>query len=99
MVRMNPDELLQSKREEILRLARRHGARKVSIFDSVARHEARDDSDIDFLIELEPGRNLLDHSALWRELESLLGRKVDLVEPQALHWYIRDRILQEARPL
>jgi predicted nucleotidyltransferase len=93
------NDLLESKREEILQIAARHGAHNVRVFGSVARGEAQPESDVDFLVELEPGRSLLDHVALLQDLEILLGRKVDLVEPQALHWYIRDRILQEAIPL
>ncbi|HYO48725.1 MAG TPA: nucleotidyltransferase family protein [Chloroflexia bacterium] len=96
---MGISELLEAKREEILEIAARHGAYNVRIFGSVARGEATPESDLDFLVELEPGRSLLDHVALLQDLESLLGRKVDLVEPEALHWYIRDRILQEAIPL
>lgn len=96
---MGISELLESKRDEILEIAARHGAHNVRIFGSVARGEATPESDLDFLVELEPGRSLLDHVALLQDLESLLGRKVDLVEPEALHWYIRDRILQEAIPL
>ena len=96
---MGISELLEAKREEILEIAARHGARNVRVFGSVARGEATPESDLDFLVELEPGRSLLDHVALLQDLESLLGRKVDLVEPEALHWYIRDRILQEAIPL
>lgn len=96
---MGISELLESKRDEILEIAARHGAHNVRIFGSVARGEATPESDLDFLVELEPGRSLLDHVALLQDLESLLGREVDLVEPEALHWYIRDRILQEAIPL
>ncbi len=92
-------ELLESKRGEILQIAAKHGAHNVRIFGSVARGEATPESDLDFLVELEPGRSLLDHVALLQDLEGLLGRKVDLVEPEALHWYIRARILQEAIPL
>lgn len=90
---------LRKKRKEILDTAARHGASEVRIFGSVARGESSDTSDVDFLVELEPGRSLLDHVALWQDLEELLGCKVDLVEPGGLHWYIRDRVLSEAVPL
>ena len=96
---MDINELLKAKRAEILRTAARHGAHNIRIFGSVARGESGPESDIDFLVELEPGRSLLDQSALWQDLEELLGRKVDIVEPEGLHWYIRDRILAEAIPL
>ena len=92
-------ELLEGKREEILRIARAHGARNVRVFGSAARGESGPDSDVDLLVELEPGRSLMDHVALIQDLEELLGRKVDVVEASALHWYIRDRVLQEAVPL
>jgi hypothetical protein len=96
---MVKDETLQSKRLDILRIAAGHGARSVRLFGSVARGDNRPDSDVDFLVEMEPGRSLLDVGALLMELQDLLGRKVDIVEPEALHWYIRDRVLQEAVPL
>jgi hypothetical protein len=84
---------------DILRLADRHGASEVRIFGSVARGEAGSDSDVDLLVKLAPGRSLLDHVALWQDLEDLLGRKVDLVSEKALHRLIRDQILKEAVPL
>ncbi len=93
---MDLTTLLHTKREEILRTAARHGAISVRIFGSVARGEEGPDSDVDFLVELAPNRSLLDHVALLHDLEDLLGCKVDIVEPDGLHWYIRDRILQEA---
>jgi predicted nucleotidyltransferase len=96
---MGADELLREKREEILRLAAKHGARNVRIFGSVARGEADDGSDVDFLVELEPDRSLLDHAALLADLEELLGRKVDVVTERSIYWLLRRRILKEARPL
>ena len=92
-------EVLKEKRKEVLRLAAIHGARKVRVFGSVARGEAGPTSDIDFLVELEPGRSLLDHVALKQDLEDLLSCRVDVVTERALHWYIRDRIVAEAVPL
>lgn len=82
---MDITTLLQTKREEILRTAARHGAVSVRIFGSVARGEEGPDSDVDFLVELEPGRSLIDHVALLQDLEDLLGCKVDVVEPEGLH--------------
>ncbi len=96
---MDTDELLRMKREDILRIAARHGARNVRLFGSVARGEIGPESDIDFLVEMEEGRSLLDHVALWQDIEELLGCQVDVVSERALHWYIRDRILKEAVPL
>ena len=96
---MSLRQILTEKRADILRIAAEHGASNVRIFGSVARGEANDASDVDVLVELEPGRSLLDHVELKQDIEELLGRKVDVVEANALHWYIRDRVLQEAVPL
>jgi len=92
-------EELKARRERILEIAARHGARNVRIFGSVVRGEAEPDSDVDFLVEMEPGRSLLDHVGLVQDLEDYLGRKVDVVSNRALHWFIRDRVLAEAIPL
>ena len=96
---MSVGELLQEKREEILSLASKHGAFNVRIFGSVARGEDRLDSDVDFLVELETDRSLLDRMALIQDLEDLLGRKVDVATVKGLRDVWRDRILPEAVPL
>ena len=96
---MGIDELLKEKRQDILRLAARHGAYNVRVFGSVVRGEAGPDSDVDFLVELEPDKSLFDLGALLMDLQALLGREVDVVTEQGLHWYIRDRIVQEAQSL
>ena len=93
------EELLEAKREEILRVAAKRGARNVRIFGSVARGEADEASDIDILVDLEPGRSLLDLGGLWSELNELLGRKVEVVTEKGLRERIRDRVLREAVPL
>jgi predicted nucleotidyltransferase len=93
------DRLLAEKRAEILRLAASRGARNVRVFGSVARGEAREDSDIDILVDVEPGRSLLDIIGLWLDLQELLGRKVDLLTEGGVNVHLRDRILTEARPL
>jgi uncharacterized protein len=90
------DRLLEEKRGEILRIAAEHGAREVRVFGSVARGEASQESDIDFLVELEAGRSLLDLGGLQMELESLLGRRVDVVTVRGLKARIRERVLREA---
>jgi len=90
---------LQSRRTDILRLAALHGATNVRVFGSVARGEAGPDSDVDLLVKMEADRSLLDHVALWQELEDLLDRKVDLVSEKALHARMRERVLGEAIPL
>ncbi|NJL40711.1 MAG: nucleotidyltransferase family protein [Leptolyngbyaceae cyanobacterium RM2_2_4] len=93
---MGIDELLKEKREEILAIAAKHGAYNVRVFGSVARGEATDKSDVDFLVEIEQGRTLFDRIALIQELEDFLERKVDVAKPENLHQLIRDRVLQEA---
>jgi predicted nucleotidyltransferase len=92
-------KILEQKRDDILRLAKEHGAHNVRIFGSVARGEDNSDSDLDLLVEMEPDRSLIDHIALLQDLEDLLGCKVDVVSEKALHWYIRDHVLSEAIPL
>lgn len=93
---MTVEERLQAKRQEVLRVAAKHGARNVRVFGSVARGEADAESDIAFLVELEPGRTLFDLGGLQYELEQLLGCRVDVVTERGLKARIRDRVLQEA---
>jgi len=89
------DERLTAKREEILRVAAKHGARNVRLFGSVVRGEFKPESDVDVLVEFEPGRSLFDHAALILELEAMLGRKVDVVTDRGLRPRIRERVLRE----
>jgi hypothetical protein len=89
-------ELLQSKRDEILRIAAKHGAHNVRVFGSVARGEAGEKSDVDFLVEMESGRSLFDLGGLLIDLENLLGRHVDVVTERGLKPRIRTRVLNEA---
>jgi predicted nucleotidyltransferase len=96
---MRYEQLVKEKREEILRIASRHGARDVRVFGSVARGEADRESDIDFLVELEAGRSLLDLGGMQMELESLLDCRVDVVTVRGLKARIRDRVLREAMPV
>lgn len=96
---MEISKLIRTRREEILQLCVKRGARNIRIFGSAVRGESGPGSDIDFLVDLEEGRSLFDLGGLLMELQDLLGRKVDLVTEAGLHWYIRDRILQEAIPL
>ena len=93
---MGVHEILQDKRDEVLRIAASHGARDVQIFSSLARGEARADSDIDFLVKLDPGRSLLDLVAIKQDLEDLLGCQVDVVTEAAISPYIREEVLKEA---
>lgn len=93
---MSVEELLKTRREEILQISAKYGARNVRIFGSVARGEARPDSDIDFLVEMEPGRSLFDLGGLLVDLQQLLGVQVDVVTEKGLRSRIRDRVLREA---
>lgn len=89
-------EELRNRRDEILRVAAQHGARHVRVFGSVARGEADERSDVDFLVDLDKGQSLLDLGGLLMDLQSLLGRPVDVVTEKGLKSRIRDRVLDEA---
>jgi len=90
---------LRTKREDILKIAARYGAYNVRIFGSAARGEADTQSDVDFLVNLESGRSLLDLGALLMDLQDLLNREVDVVTEAGLRPRIRNRVLSEAMPL
>ena len=92
-------DLLKTKREDILRLAALRGARNLRVFGSVARGEEDSTSDVDFLVDMEPGKSLLDLGGLLMDLQELLGCPVDIVTEQGLKTRLRNRVLQEAVPL
>ena len=96
---MNLYQVLTEKRGEILALAERYGVKNIHIFGSVARHEARDESDIDFLVEFPPNSTLITHAAFQRELSVLLGCPVDVASFHGLNDRVRHTIAQEAIPL
>jgi len=96
---MGLTELLQEKREDILQIAGRHGASNVRVFGSVGRGESGPGSDVDFLVDVGPKPSPWFPAGLALDLEDLLGRRVDVATPNALHWFIRDRILSEAKLL
>lgn len=96
---MGQIDLLKEKRTEILAIAARHGARNVRVFGSVARGEADHRSDVDFLVEMEPGRSLFDLGGLLFELREYLGMDVDITTVNGLRVRIRERVLAEAVPL
>ncbi|MBI1790867.1 MAG: nucleotidyltransferase family protein [Acidobacteria bacterium] len=96
---MTLDELRTTRREEILRLAARRGARNLRAFGSVARGENDVHSDVDFLVDLDPGRSLLDLARLQRDLRELLAAKVDVVSSRGLRDRVRERVLRDAVPL
>ncbi len=92
--------LLTENRQEIFRLAAKHGAFNVRVFGSIVRGEATADSDIDFLIDYDYDKiTPWFPTGLIRDLEDLLGRKVDVVPAKAVHSFLRDKVLKEAIPL
>jgi len=93
---MHLNDLLQEKREDILRLAKEYGAYNVRVFGSIARGEADEDSDIDLLVTLENDRSLLDLVGLWMDLEELLHRKVDVVSEGGLRGGFGEHVLKDA---
>jgi hypothetical protein len=101
---MKPDNgglarLIEAKRDAILEICRRNGASNVAVFGSVARGEAMSTSDVDFLVDLDADRSLLDHIGLQQELEDLLGVRVAVVTRRGLHPLLRDDVLAEAVPV
>jgi predicted nucleotidyltransferase len=87
---------VRCQREAILRVARAHGARNVRVFGSAARGDEHENSDVDFLVEMEPGRTLFDLGGLIEALRALLGCNVDVVTDNGLRPRIRHRVLREA---
>jgi uncharacterized protein len=96
---MGIQEIIGDKRDAILAIAARHGASNVRIFGSVAEGRADDASDVDFLVDMEPGRSLLDLGGLLMDLQDLLGRKVDVVTEAGLRDRIRQSVQNQAVPL
>lgn len=88
--------ILQEKREDILRIAAKHGAYNVRIFGSAARGEEAKDSDLDFLVTIGPDPSPWFPAGLIVELEELMGRKVDVVTEDSIYWLLRRLILKEA---
>lgn len=96
---MGIKEIIGEQREQIYAVAAKYGASNVRVFGSVVRGTADKDSDIDFLVDLEEGRSLFDLGGMLMDLQDLLQRGVDVVTEKGLHWYIKDKILKEAKPL
>lgn len=90
---------LRRRRDAILEIARQHGVLDVRVFGSVARGDADSDSDIDLLVELEPGRSLFDLGGLLMDLRDFFNGPVDVVTPAALSERVRARVMCEAVPL
>jgi predicted nucleotidyltransferase len=87
---------LRQRRDEILTIARRHGAKSIRVFGSVARDEAGPESDIDLVVEYEPGTSLMDHGELIMDLEAALGCRVDAVSAGGMRERMRSRVESEA---
>ena len=92
-------EQLRRRRTDVLRIAAARGASNIRVFGSVARGDAGPDSDVDILVDLEPGRSLLDLGGLLMDLQGLLGTEVDVVTPAGLKPRNAERILAESVPL
>lgn len=92
-------DLLLAQRDTILAIAASHGAEAVRVFGSVARGEDKDESDVDFLVCMQPDRSLFDLIGFKQDMEALLHRPADVVTERGLHPLIRERIMQEAKPL
>jgi len=89
-------QLIQQRKHEIEQIAAKYGAHNLRVFGSVARGEAGPESDLDLLVQFDANRSLFDLVTMSQELEDLFGRHVEVVTEQALHWYIRERVLHEA---
>ncbi len=87
---------IEELKSEIIKIAAEHGVYSIRVFGSVARKEDNNSSDIDFLVEFEEGRSLFDLIRLKHELESLIGRSVDVVTSNAIHHTIKEEIMNEA---
>jgi predicted nucleotidyltransferase len=93
---MSLDELIKRHREAIYALAGKYGVSNVRVFGSVSRRSADEDSDIDFLVDIQPGTSLFDLGGLLSDLRTLLKCNVDVVTPKGLKPRIRRRVLNEA---
>jgi len=96
---MSLKTVLRQRRSEIFKIADQYGVHNIRIFGSVGKETERPDSDVDFLVDLEKGRSLLDLGGMVFDIQRLLGRRVDIVTEKGLHWYIKETILNEAEPL
>ena len=92
-------EDIRRLRPQIMDLARRYRARKVSVFGSCVRGEMSENSDIDFLVEFEEGARLTDHILLLQDLRELLACEIDLVDRRVLRKEFRDKVLAEVHEL
>ena len=93
---MSVSNTIKSRREEIMKIAKKFGAINVRVFGSMARGEEGPESDLDVIVEMEKGASLLDIIAIKQDIEDLLGRKVDVVTEASISPYIREKVLGEA---
>ena len=91
---MNP--LIETNKQKILNIAKKRGASQIKVFGSMATDKATDKSDVDFLVEMQQGASAFALGGLLKDLEDLLGRRVDMTTPDALHPSIRDKTLNDA---
>ena len=96
---MTLEELRSRHRDQIVELAEKRGAHNIRVFGSIARGDQYPGSDIDFLVDFEPGRSLLDLTGLWIDLENALGCKVDVVSSRGLRPRLEAEVLRDAVPL
>lgn len=93
------DDLIVRRSKDIRRIARRHGVVRIRVFGSRASDAARKSSDLDLLVKMRAGRDLLDVVGFKLDLEELLRCQVDVVTEGSLSPYLRRRILRQAKPL
>ena len=93
---MSISNIIKNRRNEILDIAAKYGAKNIRVFGSMAHGEESPESDLDIIVEMEKGRSLLDIIAIKQDIEELLGRKVDVVTEASISPYIRDNVLKEA---
>ena len=91
--------IIEQYRQQILELAQQRGVQSISVFGSVARGDEGSESDIDLLVDPDPGCSLLDLISLKHDIEDLTGRNVDIVSKRGLSPYLADKIIEEAIPL
>ncbi|MGH2581265.1 MAG: nucleotidyltransferase family protein [Anaerolineales bacterium] len=92
-------DALKKNRQKIFQIAKRHGVYNIRVFGSAVTGDAKPESDIDLLVDLAEGQSLFDLGAFLVEVEQILGVPVDVVTEKGLHWYIRDRVLEEAKEI
>ncbi len=96
---MNAIDDIIAKRDQIIGIASQYKISNIKLFGSVLREEETDESDIDFLVECGDDCSLFDLISMKYDLEEILGRKIDVVTSDSVHWILRDKILQEARAI